>query len=122
MTISNFKRKFTFAERVSEATRIKEKYPDRIPIIVEKLSNSRAPDIDKNKYLVPSDLTIGQFIYVIRKRMSLPAEQALYLFVRDSIPPSSALMFNVYDWYRDNDGYLYIFYSSENTFGNRNSN
>lgn len=122
MTISNFKRRFTFAERVSEATRIKEKYPDRIPIIVEKLSNSKAPDIDKNKYLVPCDLTIGQFIYVIRKRMSLPAEQALYLFVKDSIPPSSALMFNVYDWYKDNDGYLYIFYSSENTFGNRNSN
>lgn len=122
MTISNFKRRFTFAERVSEATRIKEKYPDRIPIIVEKLSNSKAPLIDKNKYLVPCDLTIGQFIYVIRKRMELPAEQALYLFVRDSIPASSAIMINIYESYRDHDGYLYIFYSSENTFGNRNSN
>jgi GABA(A) receptor-associated protein len=118
MTISSFKRKHSFAERFSEAKRIKEKYPDRIPIIVEKINNSKAPMIDKNKYLVPCDLTVGQFIYVIRKRMELPAEQALYLFIKDTIPPSSALMFHMYEWYKDHDGYLYVFYSSENTFGN----
>jgi len=117
MTIPSFKKKFSFAERVNEVQRIREKYPDRIPIVVEKLNNSKAPLIDKNKYLVPYDLTIGQFIYVIRKRMSLPSEQALYLFIKDSIPASSSLMLNLYEWYKDNDGYLYVFYSSENTFG-----
>jgi GABA(A) receptor-associated protein len=117
MTIPAFKKKFSFAERVNEVQRIREKYPDRIPIIVEKLNNSKAPFIDKNKYLVPFDLTVGQFIYVIRKRMSLPSEQALYIFIKDSIPSSSSLMLNLYEWYKDNDGYLYVFYSSENTFG-----
>jgi len=117
MTISSFKKKFTFAERTNEVKRIREKYPDRIPIYVEKLNNSKAPSIDKNKYLVPYDITVGQFMYVIRKRMSLPSEQALYLFIKDSIPASSSFMINIYECYKDNDGYLYVFYSSENTFG-----
>jgi GABA(A) receptor-associated protein len=40
-----------------------------------------SPEIDKKKYLVPTDLTVGQFVYVIRKRIDLNAEKALYVFV-----------------------------------------
>jgi GABA(A) receptor-associated protein len=47
--------------------RIRAKYPDRIPVICEKALKSNLEDIDKKKYLVPSDLTVGQFVYVIRK-------------------------------------------------------
>lgn len=47
-------------------------------------------DIDKKKYLVPSDLTCGQFVYVIRKRLKLPAEKAIFLFVNGVIPPTAA--------------------------------
>ena len=41
------------------------------------------------KYLVPVDLTIGQFIYVIRNRIEVTPEQALFLFVNDTLPPTS---------------------------------
>jgi len=34
-------------KRQSEADRIREKYPDRIPVIVEKAERSDIPDIDK---------------------------------------------------------------------------
>ena len=37
------------AKRKAEALRIKEKYPDRVPVIVEKARKSDIPDIDKNK-------------------------------------------------------------------------
>ena len=36
-------------KRKSEATRIREKYPDRIPVIVEKADKSDIVDIDKKK-------------------------------------------------------------------------
>ena len=36
---------------------MREKYQDRIPVIVEKASGGDIPDIDKKKYLVPTDLT-----------------------------------------------------------------
>ena len=44
------------------------RYPDRIPVICEKDPRSDIPPVDKRKYLIPMDLTVGQFVYVIRKR------------------------------------------------------
>jgi GABA(A) receptor-associated protein len=115
-----FKSQYSFKERLEESMRIIAKYPDRIPIICEKSQdkkNTDIPNIDKSKYLVPMDLTISQFLYVIRKRMKLPAEKAIFLFVGGTIPPSSALMAEIYSHHADVDGFLYITYSGENVFG-----
>ena len=75
-------------KRKSEAERIRAKYPDRVPVICEKADRSDIPDIDKKKYLVPADLTVGQFHYVIRKRIQLAPEKALFLFCSNTIPPN----------------------------------
>ena len=107
------------------------------------------PSIDKQKYLVPADLTIGQFVYVIRKRIKLSAEraffpaffppspahppptpnapphnhprlesaEAIFIFVDSVLPPTGALMSTVYATSKDKDGFLYVTYSGENTFG-----
>ncbi len=75
-----------------------------MPIIVERAPRANIADSDKKKYLVPGDLsgtlsllcavnvtkfssvstrlnTVAQFTYVIRKRINLIPEQALWLFV-----------------------------------------
>lgn len=104
-------------KRKSEADRIRVKYPDRVPVICEKADRSDIPDIDKKKYLVPADLTVGQFHYVIRKRIKLAPEKALFLFCSNSIPPNASLMSTVYEEQKDEDGFLYIQYSGESTFG-----
>jgi len=96
------------------------KYSDRIPIICEKLaSDNDVPDIDKHKFLVPRDLTVGEFMCVIRKRIRLQPGDALFLFVGEfnNIPPSNMVMNSIYDRYKNSDGFLYITYSRENTFG-----
>lgn len=93
-------------------------------VIVEKAPKARIGDLDKKKYLVPSDLTgkyvssvrfldsmkrhkpvkqqlklwesvlllVGQFYFLIRKRIHLRAEDALFFFVNNVIPPTSATM------------------------------
>ena len=66
-----FKERLTLEERIQESERIKEKYADRIPVIVERTSSSNLPELDKHKFLVPNTLTVGQFLYVIRKRIKL---------------------------------------------------
>jgi hypothetical protein len=75
-------------KRKAEAERIRAKYPDRVPVICEKADRSDIPDIDKKKYLVPADLTVGQFQYVIRKRIKLAPEKALFVFCANTIPPT----------------------------------
>ena len=71
MVRSQFKDEHPLQKRQLEATRIREKYPDRVPCIVEKAEKSDISTIDKKKFLVPHDLTVGQFVYVIRKRIKL---------------------------------------------------
>ena len=55
---------------------------------MEKAGRSDIPDIDKKKYLVPGDLTAGQFVYVIRKRIKLSPEKAIFIFVNNILPPT----------------------------------
>lgn len=40
------------------------------------------------RYLVPADLTVGQFVYVVRKRIKLSAEKAIFVFVNNTLPPT----------------------------------
>jgi GABA(A) receptor-associated protein len=114
----SFKNEHSFAKRSSESERVRQKYPDRIPVICEKDPRSNNEIVlTKNKFLVPSDLTVGQFVYVIRKRISLSPEKALFMFINNIIPPTSALLSTVYEEQKDLDGFLYTKVSLESTFG-----
>ena len=112
----SFKDKYSFEKRLNESTNIIGKYPNRIPIIVERFNRS-LPDIDRKKYLAPSDLSVGNFMYVIRKRIKLNAEKSLYLFFNDKLLPVNTLLESAYDEHKDDDGFLYIKYCEESTFG-----
>jgi GABA(A) receptor-associated protein len=102
-----------------EAKRILSKYPDRIPVIISKSETAGdIPVIDKNKFLVPSDLTMGQFQYVIRKRLCLSPDKALFLFINNNIQPTSQTMSTVYDSEHDTKTlFLFVTYGAESTFG-----
>ncbi|MQM07977.1 hypothetical protein Taro_040826 [Colocasia esculenta] len=69
------------------------------------------------RYLVPADLIVGQFVYVVRKRIKLSPEKAIFIFVKNILPPTAALMSAIYEENKDEDGFLYMTYSGENTFG-----
>jgi GABA(A) receptor-associated protein len=116
--MSFFKKKHTLAKRQKRCRDVRFKFPTRIPVIVERAPSSDVPLLDKFQFLVPSDLTMGQFGYVIRRRLSLPPEKAVFLFCNNSIAPTSAVMSAVYEKYKDKeDGLLYVIYAGENTFG-----
>lgn len=114
-----FKNEFSFERRRDESTRVLNRYPDRVPIICEKnrTASKGCPEIDKKKYLVPRDLNMGQFLYVVRKRLKLDPEKAVFLFVGNSLPPSSATINQIYNYNKDQDGFLYVTYALENVFG-----
>jgi GABA(A) receptor-associated protein len=114
----SFKNRYLFKQRKNDCDQILLKYPDRIPILCEKYPYSKnAPDIDKHKYLVNYDLTLGQFMLVIRKRMNIKPEVGLYIFINGIIHSNSTLLQQLYLDFRNDDGFLYIEYDNENTFG-----
>jgi GABA(A) receptor-associated protein len=121
MYFFTFKNEFSFEDRLAESKRVSTKYPDRVPIICERslLATQDCPVIDKKKYLVPRTYTIGEFLFVIRNRLKLPREKAIFLFVNGTIPSTSSLIGEIYHRHKDKDGFLYICYSQENTFGDK---
>lgn len=112
-----FKEKLSYHERYKESKLILQKHNNKIPVICEKPKKHNIPMISKTKFLVSRDLTIGQFIYIIRKFIDINQDAAIFLFVKDTIPPNSACISDIYNLYKDIDGFLYITYSIESTFG-----
>jgi GABA(A) receptor-associated protein len=113
-----FKSEYTFERRQKEASEIRQKHASRVPVICEKNERSNVPLIDKKKFLVPNDLTTGQFLYVIRKRMKMSPSEALFLITENgALPPTSSTLSEIYAKNKSDDGFLYLKYTGENTFG-----
>jgi len=113
-----FRARYSLEQRTTEARRVRDKFPGRIPCIVQRAKAAvTLPAIDKEKFLVPGDLTIGQFIYVVRKRIALDSDKALFVFVGNTLPTTGTLMRELYQSRADDDGFLYLIYCGESTFG-----
>ncbi|XP_030551814.1 autophagy-related protein 8i-like [Rhodamnia argentea] len=115
----SFKEEFTFDERLDESRDIIAKYPNRVPVIVERYSRSKLPDMEKRKFLVPRDMSVGQFIHILSSRLRVAPGKALFIFVKNTLPQTASLMDSVYESFKDEDGFLYMCYSSEKTFGSQ---
>lgn len=103
---------------VEKVNYILKKYPDRIPVYVEKSNTSTLPELDRKKYLCPKDLTVGSFLYVIRKKIKLSSEKALFMYIDNKVLPMTASnMSQLYDIYKNEKGFLYFTYCEESTFG-----
>jgi GABA(A) receptor-associated protein len=119
--MKKFKQKYSFGQRKTVSQKMLDTYKDKIPIICEPYSyyskTINVENFKKHKYIVPRSTTMGRFIFEIRSHLDLSPEQALFIFIKDSLPPTSALMGTLYDKYKDEDGFLYMTFCGENTFG-----
>ena len=107
------------SERKRECDKIREQFPDKIPIICEKAPNAKLGEIDKTKYLVPNDLTVSQFSFTLRKRLEIKKEDAFFLLVNGKHTITGDInLGEIYEKYADKeDGFLYIVYASQETWG-----
>jgi len=107
-----------YLERVKKSQTILEKYPDRVPLIIQQSKNDRESyPIGRSKYITPRDLTLLQLQQIIRKRVRFPADKALFMFINNKIYPITTPIGGLYDTHKDSDGFLYITYCQESTFG-----
>lgn len=107
-------------KRISLARKIAQEYPDRIPVIIRPAKG--APPINKVKFLVPDDKPVAWFIGEIRKHIQVTPQEALFVFIEKAdnstiLPPPVATMTYLFRQYSHADGFLYMRYALENTFG-----
>jgi GABA(A) receptor-associated protein len=96
--------------------RLRTKYPDRVPLFLVKAEGCTI-EITKRKFLVPSTLTLAEFIQSIRRLYTIAPEKALFFYINHTLPNNGELVSVLYDRHKCTDGSLHITYSEENTFG-----
>jgi len=116
-----------FEKRSDAIKRLKEKYPDRIPLIITDENKKNKP----LKLLVPSDLTIMNILVIIRRRTHLNQKESIYLFAYKNknknkndnkikepiLCNSSQTILSIYNNHKDDDDMLYMVYYKDNVFG-----
>jgi GABA(A) receptor-associated protein len=129
----DYKNENSLEKRREESEKVIKKFPDTCPVIIE--SNKKKFKLDKKKFVVPNELTIAQLITKIRKRLETDSiekaekegknakptfknTEALYFLVNNNtLVPSGKTIKEIYEEYKDIDGFLYILVQGENTFG-----
>lgn len=116
--MDNYKLEKTFQQRCDESAKMRSRYPSRVCIFLSKAKGCKLPDVDKNKFLVPGDMTMGQFIHVIRKRAEIHSSQGIFIFTSNNqAPPSTMSLNDVYRENKDADGFLYLTFDTELVYG-----
>ena len=104
--------------RKQMSEKLMKQNPGKIPIICEKAPKSKLKKMDKSKFLVPRDFVVSQFNLIIRTKIELNSEEALYLLAivkhsEISIVGETRLG-DIYERYANKeDGFLYIVYAEE---------
>jgi GABA(A) receptor-associated protein len=124
MSLSLKKSNDDLSKKISESIRICSKFPDRIPVIILTKNSKLEKMLKKNKFLVPSDLTVSYLLVNIRKQIKLDSFSALFMFCDNSLLSGTQTLNEIYKNYKhknnigpSDDNFLYITIEEENTFG-----
>ena len=94
------------------------KWPDKIPIVLEKSSKAKIKDFPKHKFLCPREYSVRQFLGSLRRRASIGRDKALFLFINGTeLATGDATMASIYEHKKDEDGFLYILLSDQEVMG-----
>lgn len=115
---ATFKKENVFEKRAELCQRITKQYPSRVPVIVEVAPKSKLI-LNRKKFLAPQDISVGGLLNEIRRQSSLKPAEAIFLFCGSGgvLVPTSYKLAQVYEKYKDEDGFLYFTVAMENTFG-----
>ena len=115
--MSPFKFNNSYEVRRQLYEKINNAYPDCYPVIIER-QNRHDPEIRKFKFLVPNMSTMISIIREARCHMNLNSpKDCIIFYVNGKLIPVGYLVDHVYEKYHDEDGFLYLTYTTESTFG-----
>lgn len=113
---------FTEEEKIAirnEVDIIKQQYPNYIPIIVRTRKNDKSIILKKSKFLVTNEITLAQFLTILRKKISdIKSNESIFLLIDNTLMPITLTLSAIYKEKKDFDtNMLFITVCKENTFG-----
>jgi microtubule-associated protein 1 light chain len=110
----------SFNERKKKCNLLLSKYPDKIPVILEKSKVDKyLPKIDKSKLLVSQDMTVSNIIKLLKSNLKINENTSIYIIIakKNVMVSGSQSIFSIYQEHKNDDGFLYLEYCTENVFG-----
>ncbi|NWY07741.1 MLP3C protein, partial [Nothoprocta ornata] len=88
-------------------------------VVVERYPKEQnLPPLPRPKFLVSQELPLSQLAATLRSRLCLASSQSFYLLAGGrALPAATATMQELYREHRDEDGFLYLTYASQEAFG-----
>ncbi len=120
MSIPSYRESTSFEARKKKSNSLLSKFPDKIPVILEKSSKDKyLPKNEKNKLLVGNDMTVSNILQLLKKNLNINESMSIYIMVlnQNIMLSGSQSILTLYNSYKSNDGLLYLEYCSENVFG-----
>jgi hypothetical protein len=121
----NFKDEYNLESRKIQSKEALDKYyPYKVPVVIQRhLKNNELVPLKRRKYLIPCSMKYSALMVILRQKIlekeKLPPSIALFLFTESgNILCNTDNILNIYQQHHDReDGFLYLYYCSENTFG-----
>jgi hypothetical protein len=127
--MSDFRKRFKFEERKEITDKILGKYEEKCPLYLSFDSQLNLKSLKNyNRYIVTNNLTLSQFLMIVKKKINFDSTESLTLFIeiydknssniKDTIvAPLSSSIASIYDMNKNDDGFLYMRLVKENVFG-----
>lgn len=115
--IDKFKKENGLEKRKILSTKLKLTYPGIVPIVVGPVPNQNLGPLRKNKFLLLDHFTVATFMNNLRTQGYLESQQNIFLFCNNVMLVGSMNIGDIYNRFKNEDGFLYIRYGVENTFG-----
>eukprot|EP00347_Sterkiella_histriomuscorum_P006451 403352727 len=114
-----FKNKHPIEKRQKWAVQALEQYQHKFPLIIEKAAgNNKMPELANPKFLMPQVFKVSEVQTIVRKKLNLNREQSLFLLANGKhLLKQDQKLSEIYHKYKDQDGFLYLQYAMENTYG-----
>lgn len=116
---STFREKFSFQKRAELSERIRSRHYSKVPVIVDRAADSpNLPLLEKQKYLTPQHFTMANFANEILQHIPVQEQAHICFYVGNGVRAMPALLMQqVYEQYKDSDGFLYVSYGEYKSFG-----
>lgn len=114
-----FETQFSLESRKTCADALLKQRKGFIPVIIQPYPRCTVK-MSKTKFLVSQDHTFSSLIYNIRSEYmkNLRNPETIYFFVNGTILVQPfVLLGQLYEKHKNEDGFLYIYYNIENSFG-----
>ncbi|CAG9318050.1 unnamed protein product [Blepharisma stoltei] len=96
-----------FEERLQRSTQMRIDNQGKIPAILIK-AKSCTYKLPVQKFSIDGSMTMGSLLFALRKYIWLKPTEGLYVYIKDTLPMLNSRLADLYERYKEEDGFLYL--------------